>query len=121
LQVQQTGPSDFVAEFLGSIDSEPCLVAYVQAASACYETVVTRLGCTAFVVDQRPVVFVELAPVNLVAEEVCSVLASQQLMALAAVEHAIAAVEMLVSASASAVVVLDAAGVKGYSSYWCQT
>ena len=54
MQVQQTGPSDFVAEFLGSIDSEPCLVAYVQAASACYETVVTRLGCTAFVVDQGP-------------------------------------------------------------------
>ena len=49
------------------------------------------------------------------------VLTSQQLMALAAVEHAIGAVEMLVSASASVVVVLDAAGVKGYSSYWCQT
>lgn len=49
------------------------------------------------------------------------VLASQKLMASAAVEHAVAAVEMLVSASASAVVVLDAAGVKGYSSYWCLT
>ena len=49
------------------------------------------------------------------------VLTFQQLMALAAVEHAIAAVEMLVSASVSAVVVLDAAAVKGYSSYWCQT
>jgi hypothetical protein len=54
LQVQQTGPSEFVAEFLGSIDSEPCLVAYVQPASACYETVVTRLGCIAFAVDQGP-------------------------------------------------------------------
>lgn len=49
------------------------------------------------------------------------VLASQKLMASTAVEHAVAAVEMLVSASASAVVVLDAAGVKGYSSYWCLT
>lgn len=100
MQVQRTGPSGFVAEFLGSIDSEPCLVAYAQAASACYETVVLRLGCTAFAVDQGPtiffprnssyqgescfgrkerlsvielpVVFVEPVLVNLVAEEVCS-------------------------------------------------
>lgn len=100
MQLQRTGPSDFAAEFLGSIDSEPCLVAYVQAASAYYETVVTRLGCTAFVVDQGPtkffirnlsfqmgrgfsrkerlsvielpVAFVEPAPVSLVAEEACS-------------------------------------------------
>lgn len=44
------------------------------------------------------------------------VLASQQLMASAAVEHAVAAVEMLVSASASAAVVLDAAEGTRYSS-----
>lgn len=49
-------------------------------------------------------------------------IASQQLMASTAVERAVAAaVEMLVSASASVAVVLDAAGVKGYSSYWCLT
>jgi len=48
------------------------------------------------------------------------VLASQQLMASAA-EHAVAAVETLASAFASAVVVLDAAEGKGYSSYWCLT
>jgi len=38
-----------------------------------------------------------------------------------AAEHAVAAVETLASASASAVVVLDAAEGKGYSSYWCLT
>jgi len=48
------------------------------------------------------------------------VLASHQLMASAA-EHAVAAVETLASAFASAVVVLDAAEGKGYSSYWCLT
>jgi hypothetical protein len=38
-----------------------------------------------------------------------------------AAADAVAVVEMLASAFASAVVVLDAAGVTGYSSYWCRT
>lgn len=45
------------------------------------------------------------------------VLSSQQLMALAAAEHAVAVAEIVGSAFAYAVVVLDAAGAKGYSSY----
>jgi len=49
------------------------------------------------------------------------VLATQQPMASAAGEHAVVAVEMSASAFASAIVVLDAAGEKGYSSYWCLT
>jgi len=48
-------------------------------------------------------------------------LATQQPMASAAGEHAVVAVEMSASAFASAIVVLDAAGEKGYSSYWCLT
>ena len=46
---------DFVAEFLDLIEAEPCPdrpIAYIQAAAAYYEIVSTRLGCTAFVVDQ---------------------------------------------------------------------
>jgi hypothetical protein len=39
----------------------------------------------------------------------------------AVVELAVVAVEMLASAFASAVVVLDAVGEKGYSSYWWLT
>lgn len=51
------------------------------------------------------------------------VLSSQQLMALAAVEHAVAVAvaEIVGSAFAYAVVLLDAAGAKGYSSYLCLT
>jgi len=88
---------------------------------------VTRLllDCTASVVGQEPVLFVEPVPVNLVTEELCSEPASQQLLASAAAAvveiAAAAAAEMLASSFVSAAVVSDVAAAMGYSSYWCLT
>lgn len=81
----------------------------------------TRLDCTASAVGQGPVIFVGIGPADLVAEELRSVLASQQPMVLVAVEHVAAVAEMFASVFAYVVVPSNAAGVKGCSSYWSLT